>query len=169
MNGNSESSAITNATEGNIDKESEARIVTRDDVNEQMRSYIAPLTKTSKSQSPKGLDSVESLMSTVQQLKSSQKADTCGILAAVTYQPEMVTEVSRPMNRRLQPIMNGEIDDEAWYHKHDRKLRTPSTPEVAEQYNYILDTITTLPRRIKTWAQTRCYRHKQSVFEVEKR
>ena len=83
MSENFESSPIMNAPERNTDEKLEERILSQEDVNEQIRSYFAPLTKQ--------LENWNRLIqgvSTVQQPNTHPRVGTSASFSAAGCQPD---------------------------------------------------------------------------------
>ena len=78
------------------------------------------------------------------------RADHSAISGAAVHQPDIVTGSTRTMNRRQQPLTRPDTDDYTSYNKYGKRFHQPPTPEKTDQYEYLLDVITTLTSRLHT-------------------
>ena len=67
---------------------------------------------------------------------------------SATYQSDMVTGATRTRTRR-QKMTSPDTEDESTYNDHDKQFRQPTTPEMTDSYQHLLNSTTTIPSRIQ--------------------
>ena len=111
--------------------------MTQEAVKEQIRGFNAPLTHQ-----------LEELTRLVQGMVTTQHPDyyhriDFGITSGTaTHQFDIVTGATRTRNRRNQ-MTSPDINDETTYSDHERRFRQPTTPELTDPYEHLLNAITT--------------------------
>ena len=103
--------------------------------------------------------------SIAQKQKTFSKSRNIVRFVLAGYPPDMV-RISRTANRRQQRIVEAKTDDETPNRDDYKQLRSPSTTEVADLDNKILDA--TLPNRIHAYSRGKLLRSNMPHCEAKK-
>ena len=110
--------------------------------NEEIKGLNAPVTRHLEELNRL----VQGLLTT---LHPNDYTDYSTVSGTAAHQPNMVTGATRNRNRQ-PPTTSQDTNDKVSYIEYDRRFRQPTTPEMADPYEHLLDTITTLPCGIQT-------------------
>ena len=81
--------------------------------------------------------------------KPHPRTDFATTFGLATHQSDMVTG-GTPTQNRQQPMTGPDTHDETTYNKYDRQVWRPTTSELTDPYEQLLNAITALPGEIQT-------------------